>query len=164
MAYAVCVCRNKNVCFFTLQLPRSLGSKGENLLGYPDLLVGPKLREHWQRHDFTRNSSRHWKVIWSVVHRKVGLLHMQGNWIVNSRADTRLVLVLHHCVAIVGSDHIEVIHSARPRRLVGKAIASLLSRRRLYSAARSRRCVFHFARCASFACRIPAWIASSRPL
>ena len=83
----------------------------------------------------------------AVVQRRVGLLQVQWNRIVDSRPDTGLFQMVHQAFAISGTDHIQVIHSLRRRRLVGGFTPhSVADSRRLYSAARSRRCAFHFAK------------------
>ena len=52
---------------------------------------------------------------------------MQRNRIVNSGADARLFQVIHHAFAVAGANHIEVIHRARPGRLIGKNEGFILS-------------------------------------
>ena len=88
----------------------------------------------------------HRKISLTIVHRSIGLLQVQWNRIVNSGTDAGFLQVAHHPVPVFGADHIEVINGRDHDGSKGATTSSAAANRRLYSAARSRRWAFHFAR------------------
>ena len=87
---------------------------------YSSLLPCRQLREHWQRDNFRGGFFGHREISYAVIQRLVGLLQVQAE----SDSGFRCRCLPSSRCSIspsrsARSNHIQVIHRSRPRRLVG---------------------------------------------
>src|ERR1039457_611888 len=69
------------------------------------LLVTSQQREHRQRNDLRSRSLGNGEVSGLVPERRIGLLQMQWNWIVDPRTDPCLRKMPHEAFAVRDADH-----------------------------------------------------------
>src|SRR4051794_18111255 len=66
---------------------RHLSGQGGDPLGHTDLLFCGELRKHRKGDDTCRDATRYGKISRTVIQPRIGHLHMERNWIVDTSAD-----------------------------------------------------------------------------
>lgn len=77
--------------------------------------------EDWQREDMGCRLFADWEITSAVAKAFVSILHVKGNGIMHSRADTTRTEVLLELFPILDPDDIKVKNSFGPWRLIGKS-------------------------------------------
>src|SRR5579872_2170058 len=89
-------------------------SKIGDLLHDSALLLSIELWIHWQGNDLICSSVCDGKVTGSIAKVDVGLLEMQGDRIVNARANMRVGEILLKSFSILHANDVKMVHSSGP--------------------------------------------------
>src|SRR6266852_3402745 len=88
-------------------------------------------RKHWKRKDPLRRVFGNRQIPRAVSESRIRLLKVQGNRVVDSRADVFLGQGRLNCFAVFDLDDIQVVDTLRPRRLMGRYGVCLQLRKQL---------------------------------